>query len=173
MQNTSAALATPAPLMHSAGLPLAMRGATIASIFDRPQTTLDARAPQAPTAALEEPATATRATPDAATSCAGHTVSAVPAQFVAPHTPALAFVTPSAASRLAVSYPLPRYRPLAITPPGDCMKASKGGNYCGLRYHPPCYHTPCGAGGMLGVPNISHRTAITPHEKTPRGDKIS
>ena len=171
MQNTSAALATPAPLMHSAGLPLAMSGATIASIFDRPQTTPDARAPQAPTAALEEPATATRATPDAATSCAGHTVSAVPAQFVAPHTPALAFVTPSAASRLAVSYPLPRYRPLAITPPGDCMEASKSANCRVFAVSPPCFHPPLWRGG---IPHIFHRVLLSPppipppRENTPR-----
>ena len=36
-----------------------------------------------------------------------------------------------------------------ITPPVNCLEASKGGHCRGLRYHPPCYHTPCGAGGML------------------------
>ena len=51
---------------------------------------------------------------------------------------------------------------LVITPPGNCMEASKGVNGRGLRYHPPCYHTRCGTGGRLGVPNTSHRIAITP-----------
>ena len=37
-------------------------------------------------------------------------------------------------------------------------------------YNPPRYHTPCSAGGMLRVPNISHRTSITPRRYQPPGE---
>ena len=63
--------------------------------------------------------------------------------------------------------------PLDITPPGNCMEASKGADCRPLRYHPP-YHTTSGAEDMLGVPSISHRNCyhpalgITPRENTPR-----
>ena len=65
--------------------------------------------------------------------------------------------------------------PLDITPPGNCMEASKGADCRPLRYHPP-YHTTSGAEDMLGVPVFPIVTAITPpsvspHEKTPPGDK--
>ena len=58
--------------------------------------------------------------------------------------------------------------PLAITPPGNCMEASKGVDCPGLRYHPSLLSPALRrvGSGKLCVPNISHRTAITPHEKT-------
>ena len=59
----------------SAGVPLATSRITIALFFVRPQSTLAARTPQAPTAALEDPATATRSTPAAAASPAPAKVS--------------------------------------------------------------------------------------------------
>ena len=105
-QNTSVAPARPAAPTRSAGVPLATSGAMIASFFVRLQTTPAARAPQAPTVALEEPATATRATPAAAATPAPATVAAVPAQLVVSQAPALAFVTLC-------------YHP----PPGDCTEA--------------------------------------------------
>ena len=113
-QNTYVAPARPAAPTRSAGVPLATSGATIASFFVRPQTTPAARAPQAPIASLQEPATATRATPAAAASPASATVPAVPAELVTP----AQLITPQAPA-------------------------------------------------LVGVPNISYRTVITPHEKHP------
>ena len=86
----------------------------IVSFFVRPQTTPPTRASQAPRAALQEPATATRATPAAAASPASATVPAVPAELVTP----AQLITPQAPA-------------------------------------------------LVGVPNISYRTVITPHEKHP------
>ena len=74
-QNTSVAPAGPAAPRRSAGVPLATSAAAIAPFFVRPKTTPTARAPQAPTAALEEPATATRSHASRSSeSCGGHSV---------------------------------------------------------------------------------------------------
>ena len=137
-QNTYVAPARPAAPTRSAGVPLATSGATIASFFVRPQTTSAARAPQAPTAAREEPATATRATPATASeSCAGH-------RACGPGT-----ARRSSSPGTSVCDPVSRVVACGITPPGNCMEASKSLNCRGFPYHPTCYHTTCGAGGML------------------------
>ena len=74
-QNAAVAPEKPAASTLSAGASLATSGTTIASSVVRPQTTPAAPEPQAPAAALDELATATRTTPATATS---------PAQLVAP-----------------------------------------------------------------------------------------
>ena len=177
------AQAGPAAPTRSAGVLLATAGTTIASLFVRPQISSSARAPQAPTAPLEEPATASK-----------WLLKQYGYRTITPCCHPL--ITHLGSCRSSDTQKLWVFPSDAVIPPGNYLEASKCSNCHGWRYHPPLLSPPlvtarrhqqvsivvaCGIlplrlGGYTRCSKHSHRTAITPaditpHEKRPPGDE--